>query len=90
VAISLQVGDEDLREIFSKRIVKVILLYFGKEATKLVCIHFTEEHMCNFILDKVPSHQLPHFVFDKVFERSVSLQFNVDWYSPSKELPLEK
>jgi hypothetical protein len=87
VAISLQVGDEDLREIFSKRIVKVILLYFGKEATKLVCIHFTEEHMCNFILDKVPSHQLPHFV---LFERSVSLQFNVDLYSPSKELPLEK
>jgi hypothetical protein len=42
VAIVLQVGDEDLVENFSKRTVKVILLYFGKEEIKVVCINFIE------------------------------------------------
>jgi hypothetical protein len=39
VAIALQVGDEDLVENFSKRTVKLILLYFGKELGNKAYVH---------------------------------------------------
>jgi len=65
VAIVLHVGDEDSVEKNSK-VLKVILLHFGKEAIKLACINFTKEHVVLFwikyphinsailFLDKVP------------------------------------